>query len=433
MAKAEKKLSGIFYGWWIVAAGVVLCMFGYGGWFYSFGTLFNPISNEFGWSRATTSIAFSLSRLEGGLEGLVTGPLVDKYGPRFWVRVGFTMAAIGFILMYFIDNLWMFILTYSLLLSLGMNAGLYTPLQTAVAKWFNEKRGIALGFLTTGAAVGGSLLVPFTAWMITEYNWRTAVVVLGVMALVLGWGMSFILKPKGPEAYGLLMDGKKLEPGTQPAKAGTKGSADYGLTLKEELKTPAFWLMVVAFTCAHTAVSAIVVHEIPFIEDMGISKIEAGVALGTMTLMSAPGRLFGGWLADKWSIKYLYIIASIAQAGSLYIFANVINMPGVWLFVVAYGLSYGLRIPLEPALRGYCFGHKAFGAIMGYMNAFAVFGSFAGPYFAGWIFDKFGSYEWAFLTFAAMMVVAAIIVIFIKSPLEQRETRVNSSQFTVHS
>src|SRR4030042_4248437 len=107
MSALSKRTGNIFYGWWIVGAGIVLCMFGYGGWFYSFGTLFNPISSEFGWSRATTSLAFSLSRLEGGIEGLITGPLGDKFGPRFWVRVGFTMAAIGFFLMYKINNLWM--------------------------------------------------------------------------------------------------------------------------------------------------------------------------------------------------------------------------------------------------------------------------------------------------------------------------------------
>ena len=425
MSAIGKRMGNIFYGWWIVGAGIVLCMFGYGGWFYSFGTLFNPISSEFGWSRATTSLAFSLSRLEGGIEGLVTGPLVDKFGPRFLVRVGFTMAAIGFFLMYKINNLWMFILTYSLLLSLGMNAGLYTPLQTTVAKWFNQKRGMALGLLTTGAAVGGFILTPFTAWLITEYTWRTAVLVLGGMALVLGWSMSFILRPKGPEAYGLTMDGIAAEQLALQSQAKKEThSADYGLTLKQALKTRAFWLMVVAFTCSHTAVSAIVVHEIPLIEDMGISKVAAATALGMMTLMSAPGRLCGGWLADKWNIKYLYSISSIAQAGSLYIFANATNMTWVWVFVVAYGLSYGFRIPLEPSMRAQFFGQKAFGAIMGYMNAFAVLGSFAGPYFAGWVYDTFGSYARAFIVFAAMMIITAVVVLFLKSPLQHSEKAV---------
>jgi len=422
------KIGNVFYGWWIVAAGVILALFGYGGWFYSFGALFNPISTEFGWSRATTSIAFSLSRLEGGLEGLITGPLVDKFGPRFLVRVGWTMTALGFFLMYYINSLWLFLVSYSLLLSLGMNAGLYMPLQTSVAKWFNEKRGLALGFLTAGGALGGSILVPVVAWLITDYGWRTAVIVLAVAAFVLGWGLSFVLKPHGPEHYGLRMDGKKEGPVKEAstpapvhgAHVSAKGSGDWeGLTLKEAMKTQAFWLLVVALTFSHTAVTAIVVHEIPYIEDMGISKVLAAAALGTTTLMSTPGRLFGGWIADRWNLKILYFIASIVQAAGLFIFSKATDMVWVWSFVIIFGLSFGLRVPLEPAMRAKFFGRKAFGTIMGYLNAFAVVGSFAGPYFAGWIFDTTGSYVIAFLTFAAMVLVAGIVVLFIKSPAPQ--------------
>ena len=411
------KTGNIFYGWWIVAAGIVLCIFGYGGWYYSFGALFNPISTEFGWARATTSIAFSLSRLEGGIEGLFTGPLTDKYGPRFMVRVGWTMTALGFLLMSQINSYWMFIVSYSLLLSLGMNAGLYMPLQTSVAKWFNEKRGLALGCLTAGAAFGGSLMVPLTAWLITDYGWRTAVIVLAIGAAVLGWAVSFILKPHGPEHYGLMMDGKKDEPSKEVVE--DRGLAE-GLSLKEAMKTQAFWLMVVSFTFTHTALSAVVVHEIPFIEDMGISKVVAAAALGTMTLMSTPGRLSGGWLADKWNLKYLYVISSVIQAIGLFIFSRITSMSWVWMFVVIYGLSYGFRIPLEPAMRAKYFGRKAFASIYGYMNAFAILGSFGGPFLAGWIYDTTGSYTNAFLIFAVMMIIGAVVVLFVKSPLEHK-------------
>jgi len=425
-----KRTKNVFYGWWIVAAGVVLCMFGYGGWFYSFGTLFKPISTDFGWPRATTSIAFSLSRLEGGIEGLVTGPLIDRFGSQLMVRVGFTMAALGFLLMSKIDTFWMFIISYSLLLSLGMNAGLYMPLQTSVAKWFDKKRGIALGFLTTGAALGGSILVPLTAWLITDYGWRIAVVVLAIAALILGWAVSSTLKPHGPEHYGLRVDGETIEsaedvtsPETAPAEQGSIGRSEFGLSLREAMKTQAFWLLVIAFTCSHTAVSAIVVHEIPFIEDMGISKIVAAAALGTMTLMSAPGRLFGGWFADRWNVKYLYAVSSVAQAGGLFVLSRVTNMSWVWAFVVIYGISYGTRIPLEPAMRARYFGSKAFGSIMGYMNAFSVLGSFGGPYFAGWVFDTTGSYVNAFLIFAGMMIIAAIVILFIRSPMGNQRNK----------
>lgn len=421
-----RKIGNVFYGWWIVAAGSVLCMFGYGGYFYSYGALFNPISQEFGWSRATTSVAFSLSRLEGGVQGLITGPLTDKYGPRAMVIAGWMMAAVGFLLMYYMRSFWMFIVSYAIFVSLGMGTGLYLPLQTAIARWFHEKRGLALGFLTAGAALGGSAILPGVAWLITEYGWRTAVLVLAAATAVLGLGLGSVLKPYGPERYGLAPDGKKPQPASAEMSPHTRTdqktvALEEGLTLKEAMKTRAFWLMVAAFTFSHTALSAIVVHQIPFVEDMGISKVLAASALGMMTLISVPGRLSGGWLADRWDSKYLYLVASLVQALGLFFLARATSMLWIWLFVIIYGTGLGLRMPLEPMLRVQFFGHKAFGSIMGYMNAFAVFGSFAGPYFAGWIFDTTGSYVIAFLTFSAMMIVAAIIIVTIRPPLQQRQ------------
>lgn len=422
-----RKAGKVFYGWWIVAAGSVLCMFGYGSYFYSYGALFNPISHEFGWSRATTSLVFSLSRLEGGIEGLITGPLTDRYGPRVMVMGGWMMAAIGFILMYYMNSFWVFLLAYAGFISLGMGAGLYLPLQTAIAKWFYQKRGLALGFLTAGGALGGAIVLPGVAWLITQYGWRVAVLVLAVVVAVLGLGLGSVIKRHGPQHYGLSPDGKKLQPDASMSLSRNHiGQSDArieeGLTLKEAMRTKAFWLMVLAFTFSHTALSAIVVHQIPFVEDMGISKVVAATALGMMTLISIPGRISGGWLADKWNVRHLYFVASLVQALGLFFLARATNMAWIWMFVIIYGTGLGLRLPLEPMLRAQFFGHKAFGAIMGYINAFAVFGSFAGPYFAGWIFDTTGSYMTAFLTFAAMMMAAAVVILLLKPPAQQGKT-----------
>jgi MFS family permease len=172
------------------------------------------------------------------------------------------------------------------------------------------------------------------------------------------------------------------------------------------------------------SLSAIVVHEIPFIEDMGISPILAATALGATTLVSAPGRFFGGWLADKWSVKHLYLLASFAQAIGLFIFSRATSMSLVWVFVAIYGFSYGLRLPLEPAMRASYFGRKAFGTIYGYINAIAVLGSFGGPYLAGWLFDKTGSYVVSFLILAGIMVAAGIVILFLKSP-DDRQPQMN--------
>ncbi len=422
----KERLGKVFYGWWLVVAGAFLISFTYGAWFYAYGAFFTPIATEFGWSRAKTSLAYSLNRAEGGIEGLITGPLVDKFGPRLIVRVAWTIAAIGFLLISRINSYLMFIVSYMLFISAGMQGGGHMPAQTTMAKWFDKKRGLALGFMTGGAAIGGSLLLQGTARLIVNYGWRRANVILGIAALVLGWGMSFILKPHGPEHYGLKMDGKKTEPANYAGKSASAQVVENdigvseGLSRREAVKTQAFWLMVSAFLFSHTALAAIVVHEIPFIEDMGISPLLAAAALGTMTLMSSPGRFFGGWVADKWNLKYLYFTSAIIQAGGLFIFSRATSMSWVWTFVIVYGFGYGIRIPLEPAMRAQYFGRRAYGSVYGFMNFFTVIGAFVGPYFAGWVFDTTNSYTSAFLTFAGMLVFAAIIMLFIRKPMSSK-------------
>ncbi len=422
----KDKLGKVFYGWWIAAAGIILMAFSYGAWYYAYGAFFTPIETEFGWSRAKTSLAFSFSRGEGGLEGVIIGPLCDKFGPRFVVRAGWTLAALGFLLMSRINSFWMFMVSYILFISLGMNAGQTLPLTAAIAQWFDKKRGLALGFLLAGGAILGALLLQGTARLIADRGWRMTNVILAIAALVLGWGMSFIIKPHGPERYGLRMDGEKTEPTEEVAKSASveigekDNGVSEGISLKEALKTQAFWIMGIAFTFSHTALAAIVVHQIPFIEDMGISKILAAAAMGTNLLMSSPGRFLGGWLCDKWNMKYLYVVSSIIQAGGLFIFSRATSMSWVWAFVIVYGFGYGIRMPLEPAMRARYFGRKAFASIYGYMNMLAEIGSFTGPFFAGWIFDNTHSYASAFLTFAGTMVIAAILILFVKNPTKSK-------------
>lgn len=297
----REKLGRVFYGWWIVAAGSVLCAFGYGAWFYSYGAFFTPISTEFGWSRALTSLAYSFNRLEGGIEGLITGPIIDRFGPRFMIRISWTMTALGFLLMSQINSFWMFVVSYTVLVSLGMNGGLYMPMQTSITKWFDEKKGLALGILTASAAIGGSIVLQGTAWLINDYGWRKAVIVMAIVAVVLGWGASFIVKPHGPERYGLRVDGKRVEPGEDVSESASIGTEEEvigvsgGISLKEAMKTRSFWIMTIAFLCSHASMTGVVVHEIPFIEDMGVSPGFGSGGSGCYDAYEFPGQV-GGWL-----------------------------------------------------------------------------------------------------------------------------------------
>jgi MFS family permease len=135
------RFKDIYPGWWTVFASGIMTGWGWGAWGYGFGAYFKPLIEEFGWTRAQLSAAYSLNRLEGGLEGPFGGFFTDKYGPRIVNFIGYFMAGLGLIIMYFVNNLWAFLLIWGFIVSLGFNLGMLGPLETAIANWFVKKRG----------------------------------------------------------------------------------------------------------------------------------------------------------------------------------------------------------------------------------------------------------------------------------------------------
>jgi MFS family permease len=149
-----------FYGWWVVSVTAVLYGYGAGVNFYGFGVFFNPMREEFGWSRAATAGVFSLSRLEGAPLGPIIGWLIDRIGSRRMMVAGLAITGLGFMTMYFIQSLWMFYLIYGLLIATGFSMGFFQASQAVVANWFLRRRARALSYLAVGGGLGGAILVP---------------------------------------------------------------------------------------------------------------------------------------------------------------------------------------------------------------------------------------------------------------------------------
>ena len=151
----NKKRRKVFYGWWIVLAAATMQWYGSGIWFYGQSVIFNAILNDFGWARAVAAGAFSLSRLEGGLEGPFVGWLIDRVGPRKMALFGAIIVGLGYLLLYRMNSLWMLYLLFGGVIALGFNAGFSHAATAAVANWFIKKRSRALGLYTLGAGMGG--------------------------------------------------------------------------------------------------------------------------------------------------------------------------------------------------------------------------------------------------------------------------------------
>ena len=428
-------MKKLFYGWWIVLASSALTTYNGGVLFYGFTAFFNPILTEFGWTRAATSLAFSLQRLEGGIIAPIAGFFIDRLGPRKMSIFSVILFGLGFVMMSRIDSLLDFYVAV-IIASIGHSTGFYAVGAATVSRWFVRKRGKAMGFVTGGVCMAGFLL-PVLVWLIDNYGWRKSLLIAGIGMWVIGIPLSLVFRSR-PEDYGMLPDGDSPEPElrvnpeseSEPAEDGSDDHpsdkvdiktwvVETDFTAMEAVKTRSFWLLSLGWSMSLLAMSAVFVHVMPFLESIGISRDKAAFITTSTILISVTGRVGLGWLSDYMDKRYVFCIALTLQVIGLLVFANIRSTWHIVLFLITFSPGYGAPIPLRAAIQGEYFGRKHFGAIQGLFLSVSTVCAMIGPPFAGWICDVTGSYRLAFLILAAMPAIG--IPLFLLTPPPSRK------------
>jgi MFS family permease len=409
----------IFYGWWIVLATQTICMIGYGTWLYSFGVFFKPMASEFGWTRAMTAGAYSLRSIEGGIASPIVGWAVDKYGARVVIVIGAIISGLSFVMMPLVNSLLGFYLIYGIALSTGMSAMLYLPAWTVIAKWFRRRLSLAMAVLAVGAGLGGLVCAPASAFLIAEFGWRSAFVVLGVVIWIVAIPLALVVR-NSPEEMGLRPDGDAPideaperpghTPHLEPGDPDLLAPVEY--TLRQALKSSAFWMLALAFFFFGMAHSTVTVHTVPALTDVGIPMQKAAFSIGLLTLVSIIGRLSFGFLGDYVTKRYLFMVAYALTGAGLLVLMNARTMGMVYVFIFLFGVGFGGTVPLMPAIRAEYFGRAALGKIQGFMNPVMMFAGAVGPIFAGYVFDTTGSYRISFMVTGLLTFCASVAVFF---------------------
>jgi MFS family permease len=416
----------VYFGWWMTIVSGVLCFLGYSFTAYGFAALFKPISGELGLSRATTSVAASITRFEGGLEAPLVGYMADRYGPKITVFIGVFVAGLGLVLMYYINSVWTFYLVWGVILATGINIALSMPLDVALANWFVKKRGTAISIKWVFSGLSGTLGLPLLAYLITAYGWRWTCVIGGLAMWFIGLPLVwFFIRPHRPEYYGLLPDGAKLSQEDQldSLQAGATYASEIGeqeFTAREAMRTAPFWMLIVAYMFHGALYPVMNIHCIPFLTDRGMDPLAAAATMSVYITASIPARFLGGTLIDRISMpKMRYALAAsflLQCAGVTLFLFNQESTFVLYAFFVLYGVGMGAVMPMTPVLRARYFGRKSFGTIAGWSRAMTIPVGVVGPVLAGWIFDVTGSYEIAFVLFAVTLGISAVIMIFARPP-----------------
>ncbi len=251
----------IFYGYIIVIASLFMLflMHGVG---VTFGVFFKPLQREFGWSRTAISGALSLSSLLGGLFGIGSGRLIDKFGPKKIIVASAVILGFAYVLMSQVRAVWQLYLFYGVIVAVGASSGDVSTLSTT-ARWFVGRRGIMSGLVKVGTGAG-MLIMPLVAnWLISDYTWRNSYIILGIVCMV-GILLVAPLFRRDPSQTG-------LEPyGQREGDPNNVKFVESGLSLREVFYTRQFWTVGAIYLLIIYCANSMITHITPHALDLGL-------------------------------------------------------------------------------------------------------------------------------------------------------------------
>lgn len=412
-----KAAQDLFYGWKLVGVATALLTLMALVVFQGLGTLMVGLERQFGWSRFAMSGAFALGRAEGALLGPIEGFIIDRFGARRMILIGYVTIGVGYVLMSQVNSIWQFYLAF-LVVTLGSGLGGWLAIISMVNNWFIRKRSLAIAAAMSGVHFGG-FLVPVFALGIESQGFRMTTFGIGVFLLVIIVPISKLIRNR-PEEYGLRPDGLSASSeSTQSKLSETDASQDdveAEFTAMEALRTPVFWILSISQVTSSVSITTLALHLAPKLVDIGMSLTAAGTIALTYTAIALPTQFVSGYAGTRMSkpllIAFFYVLQAIAMA----LIAVATTIPMVIIFAVLFGIGFGGRMPLTTAIRGDYFGRKAFATIMGMSQFTSNLAMMGAPLFAGYWFDSRGSYFVPFISFAGLSLVGAVLMLFVRKP-----------------
>jgi len=390
------KVAGLFYGWRMVGLSAALRVLGSGLHSFGFTIFFLPLSQDLNLSRTATSLAFSLARAEGAIEGPLLGHIIDRYGPKPVMLAAALLMGLGYLLLSTVDSYATFLIVYLGMISLAHAGGFMHAPIVLVNSWFIRQRARAITVNSAAFSLGGVVIAPLLSAIVLAWGWRWGALFSGVMFLLIGIPLSLAIR-RTPESMGLLPDGDDPRAGISTAKAtadraGVKLAAEIDVTLREAFRSLTFWTLVFGNAIRNMAYHAISTHFVPMMVWKGASQTQAAFLLSNFAFLGLIFTLGFGWFADRTNKPRLVsTILFIAAAGMLLpLFGSSIGI--LWLFTLMF-TCVEATYAVGWAVVGDFFGRKHFAKIRGYMSFFYMWGGVAGPVVAGAIYDRWQTYD----------------------------------------
>jgi MFS family permease len=366
---------------------------------FMFGTLVQPLEQEFGWGRAAMSFALTITNITVVFGSPLMGYLVDRFGVKRLLIPSIVLMGVAVWSMSLLpDSLALFYAGYLAITLFGLGT-LPLSYSRVVIAWFDRRRGLALGIALAGFGVGGALVPEISKTMIESYGWRSAYQLFAALIFLVSLPLALFVLREAPKA-----------------KEETDQESAWGMRNREAARTRNYWLVLVSFLLVGVGITSVLSHLVPMLLDRGMSLSSAARCMSTLAVALIFGRIFAGFLMDHFFAPWVtaaFIVFGLAGGVTLL----ALGATGGWAFLAAalVGLATGSEISEIAYIVGRYFGQLSFGQIYGIMFGAFQLGSAVSAPMMGYYFDRVGDYTGA-LWFVALLALIGALLVAIMSP-----------------
>jgi MFS family permease len=391
----------IFYGWVVVVVGIVVTCVGFGS-MMSLGVFLQPMSEAMGWSRTGIATAALLNFLSMSVGSFAWGALSDRFGTRVVVLSGGLLLGTGLVTASRASTLGAFQILFGVLVGLAAGS-LYAPITATTTRWFTRHRTLAVALVSAGLSFGSTLMAPLSRFLISSYDWRTAMLLIGDLAWVVIVPAALLVRnPPSRAVVG----------GPATGDAGAPG-----FTVGQALRTPQFAAIALTHFACCAAHSGPIFHMVANALDHGVAAMAAATVLSAAGAASFAGKIVCGLVADRVGAKQTLLAGLALQAVAISLYLITDRLGGFYAVAVAFGFAYGGVMPLYAVVVREYFGERIMGSVFGAVSTVATLGMALGPVAGGWLYDAFGGYGWLFVASSGIGVGAVAIALTFRPPL----------------
>ncbi len=416
MAPQSSPAPRLFYGWIVMVACLCVTMVS-SGTMMAFGVFINPMSADLGWSHSVLSFSYAVSSIVSGLGILGVGSILHTHSVRALLFWGCLIHGFGLYMTSTVTTIGEFYFWYGFVSSIGRSVFILVS-TTLITRWFEKRRGIAMGITMSGSGLGPFILSPVVTWMILRWDWQTAFVMQAVVMTIVVVLMCLVLRnyphDMGLRPYGATPIASAAPPATAPQTTPSQPKPSrpvdsVGQLWRRVLRMEGFWtLSFINFFCC-ICHSIPLVHVVAFAESSGLSAFAAAWVLSLLSLSSIVGRIVWGVFADRNGVRLTLFLTLFIQGALVLWLVNTQDPIIFFLYAIVWGFGFGGVNTQYGVVARELYGSRYFGPGFSGQMCFAMVGMAAGGFLGGYLYDLSSSYVASWLVSFGAGLISSLL------------------------